>query len=67
MNEKTADRFEEGYADLLDYDSIGCSSSPRPSAISKLLKPILALKGEPYQEDLKNSNSGEMFLFYISI
>lgn len=67
MDEKTADRSKQGYVNLSEYDNIGASPSPRPSAISKLMKPIFALKGKPYQEYLDNSNSGEKDLFYISI
>lgn len=67
MDEKTADRSKKGYVNLSEYDNIGASPSPRPSAISKLMKPVFALKGKPYQEYLDNSNSGEKDLFDISI
>lgn len=67
MDEKTADRSKQGYVNLSEYDNIGASTSPRPSAISKIMKPIFALKGKPYQEYFDNSNSGEKDLFYISI
>lgn len=67
MDEKTADRSKQGYVNLSEYDNIGASPSPRPSAISKLMKPVFALKGKPYQEYLDNSNSGEKDLFDISI
>lgn len=59
-DEKTAARSKQDYVNLSEDNNIGTSPPPKPSAISKLIKPILALKGKPYQEDLENSNSGEI-------
>lgn len=59
MDEKTADRSKQGYVNLSEDGNIGASPSLKSSAISKLIKPFLALKGKPYQKDLDNSNSGE--------
>lgn len=55
-----APRPKHGYVNLSDDENSTVPPTPKPSAISMILKPILSLKGNQFQDNVEQVTSGKI-------